>query len=234
MQQAGMAEGVQWKELGVSEKDIIARLYAVDVQTLIRGVVYNTTLVKKADAPRKFEDLLDKRWKGKIVAPGNAQIFPVIALLMGEESGMNLVKRLAEDQKLAFTPTVTDVTARIANGEFLLGYGFTAGLDKKKGAPVDNAPMKVGALRQACVVVKNASHPAAAKLLVHFIGATAEGKKLIDEILNWAKYDTPGTEAYEIAQGSGLLFAKDVGDEIEWETKDNPRLAERFQKVLGL
>lgn len=147
---------------------------------------------------------------------------------------MKLVKQLVEEQKLAYTPTVTDVTVRVANGEFLLGYGYTAGLDRKKGAPVENAPMKVGAFRQASVVLKNASHPAAARLLVHFMGAVPEGKKLLDEILNWAKYDTPGTEAYELAQGSGLIFSKDIGDEIEWETKDNPRLAERFRKVLGL
>jgi len=234
LKQAGLMEAIDWKEFGVSEKDIFPTLYAVDIQTNVRALVYNTNLVKKAEAPRKYEDLLDKRWKGKIVAPANAQIFPFIALIMGEEAGINLVKRLVEDQKLAFTTTVTDVAVRVANGEFLLGYGYSAEIDKKRGAPIENAPMKFGAFRQCSVVLKNASHPAAGRLLVHFVATVPEGKKLIHEILNWGKYDTPGTEAYELAQGSGLVFAKDVTDEIEWETKENPRLAERFQKVLGL
>ena len=234
LQQANLIEGVQWKDFGISDKDIITPLVAVDIQTLIRAVVYNTNLVKKADAPRRFEDLLDKRWKNKIVAPGNAQIFPYIALVMGEEPAMKLVKQLVEEQKLAFTPTVTDVTVRVANGEFLVGYGYTAGLDKKKGAPVENAPMKVGAFRQCSVLLKNAQRPAAARLLVHFMATVPEGKRLIDEILNWGKYDTPGTEAYELAHGSGLIFAKDIGDEIQWETKENLRLTQQLRKVLGL
>jgi iron(III) transport system substrate-binding protein len=234
LKQANLIEAIDWKDFGVHEKDIFPTLSAVDIQTNVRAVVYNTNLVKKTDAPRKYEDLLDKRWKGKIVAPGNAQIFPFIALIMGEEAGINLVKRLVEDQKLAFTTTVTDVAVRVANGEFLIGYGYSAEIDKMRGAPIENAPMKFGAFRQCSVVLKNVAHPAAGRLLVHFMATVPEGKKLIHEILNWGKYDTPGTEAYELAQGSGLLFAKDVGDEIEWETKENPRLSERFQKVLGL
>jgi iron(III) transport system substrate-binding protein len=234
LQQAGLIEAVPWKDLGVSERDIVGRLYAVDFQTLIRGVVYNTNLVKKSEAPRKFEDLLDKKWKGKIVAPALPTAFPYMTLVTGEELAFSLTKQLVEAQNLALTPTITDVTTRVATGEFLIGYGYTAGNEKKHGAPVENAPMKVGAFRQAAALLKNAQHPAAARLLVHFVAATAEGKKMIYEATNWAKYDNPGTEACEIAQGSGLIFAKDIGDEIEWETKDVPRMGKRFKELLGL
>jgi len=234
LQQAGLVEPVQWNDLGVSEKDILVRLFAIDFQTLVRGVVYNSKSVSKAEAPRKFEDLLDQKWKGRIVAPALPTAFPYMALVIGEEPALNLTKQLIERQKLAFTPTITDVTTRVATGEFLIGYGYTAGNEKKHGAPVDNAPMKVGAFRQAAALLKNAKHPAAAKLLVHFISTTPEGKKMIYEATNWAKYDNPGTEAYEIAQGGGLIFSKDIADEIEWESKEVPRMGKRFQQLLGL
>lgn len=234
LQRAGLIEPVQWKDFGVSEKDVIARLYSVDFQTLIRGVVYNTNLIKKADAPRKYEDLLDPKLMGKIVAPALPTAFPYMALVIGEESAYNLTKQLLDKQKLSLTPTITDVTTRVANGEFLVGYGYTAGNEKKHGAPVDNAPMKVGAFRQAAAVLKNAPHPAAARLLVHFVSATPEGRKMIYEATNWAKYDNPGTEAYEIAHGGGIVFSKDITDEIEWESKEVPRMGKRFQELLGL
>jgi iron(III) transport system substrate-binding protein len=234
LQQAGLIEPVQWKDLGVNEKDILVRLFSVDFQTLIRGVVYNTKLVSKTEAPRKFEDLLDPKWRGKIVGPALPTAFPYMALVIGEEPAFNLTKQLLEKQKLAFTPTITDVTTRVATGEFLIGYGYTAGNEKKHGAPVDNAPMKVGAFRQAAALLKNAKHTAAARLLVHFVSTTPEGKKMIYEATNWAKYDNPGTEAYEIAQGGGLVFSKDIADEIEWESKEVPRMGKRFQQLLGL
>jgi iron(III) transport system substrate-binding protein len=232
LKQAGLLEAVQWKELGVPEKDLIPAVEAVESYTNVRGIIYNTKLVKRADAPRKFEDLLDPKWKGKIVAPAFPTAFPYIALVMGEEAGLKLVKRLVEDQKMAFAPTYSDIGARVASGEFLIGYGYTAGRDKVRGAPVENAPAKVGAFRYGAAVLKKAAHPAAARLLIHFITTTPEGTKVAYEILNWGKVSTPGTEAYEIAHEGGLVFPKPA-DEVRWETEEHERIANRFRQVLG-
>jgi iron(III) transport system substrate-binding protein len=233
LQQAGLLEPIQWKELGVNEKDVIAPMNAACIRENIRGVVYNTNLVKRQDAPKNFDDFLDPKWKGKIVAPGMPTAFPFISLVVGEEKSFNLVKRLAEEQKMSFTRTITDVPVRVASGEFLIGYGWIAGLDKRRGAPIENAPMKVGGFREAGAVLRNAQHPNAARLLVHFLTSTPEGTKILYEVMNWAKSSTPGTDPYEIARGGGLLFSKDITNEIEWETKTNPELATRFGELLG-
>jgi len=233
LQQAGVLENVQWKEFGVNEGDVIPSVFAACIRENIRGVIYNTNFVKQTDAPRKFEDLLDPKWKGKLVAPGMPTAFPFIALVIGEDKSFNLVKRLAEEQKMSFTRTITDVPTRVASGEFLVGYGWIAGLDKRNGAPIENAPMKVGGFREAGAVVKNALHPNAARLLVHFLSSTREGTRILYEVMNWAKSSTPGTEPYEIARGGGLLFSKDITNELVWETKTNPELATRFGELLG-
>jgi len=234
LHKAGLVEPVPWKDLGVRHQDLIPKLDAVDLRTNVRGVIYNTKLVKRSEAPRKFEDLLDPKWKGKIIAPAFPTGYAYIALVMGEEPALNLVKRLVEDQKMALAPTYSDIGARVASGEFLIGYGFTAGPDKMRGAPVENAPMKVAGFREVAAVLKKASHPAAAKLLAHFITTVPEGTKVMYEIMNWGKATTPGTEAYEIAHGGGLVLSNDLGNEIEWETKEHARMTIRFKKALGL
>jgi iron(III) transport system substrate-binding protein len=154
LQQDGLVEPISWKEFGVLDKDIIAPLFAASIRENIRGVVYNTKLVKRADAPKSFDDFLDPKWKGKIVAPGMPTAFPFVSLVIGEEKSMTLVKRLLDEQKMALTQTITDVPIRVANGEFLIGFGWFAGLDKRKGAPIENAPMKVGGFREAGTVLK--------------------------------------------------------------------------------
>jgi ABC-type Fe3+ transport system substrate-binding protein len=220
----GLFLPTNWKELGILDEDLIKRVNlrgkdpidAVYMSTNIRGVIYNTKLVKPGDAPRKFEDLLDPKWKGKIIAPAFPSAFPYIALVIGEQASLKLVKQLVEEQKLAFAPS------------------YTAGSDKAKGAPVENAPMKVAGFRQGAQVLKNAAHPAAAKLLVHFMTSTPEGAKVMDEILDWGKRNMPGSEAYDIAKGGGLVFSSDITNEIEWETKDNIRIGKLFEELLGL
>ena len=39
----------------------------VTTRILISPIAYNTNLVKKEDAPKSFKDLLDPKWKGKLV-----------------------------------------------------------------------------------------------------------------------------------------------------------------------
>jgi iron(III) transport system substrate-binding protein len=233
LKKANLLKEVDWKSLGIKDEDIVEPVHAVYHRTNIRGVTYNTNLVKASEAPRKFEDLLDPKWKGKIIAPGYPTAFPYIALVMGESQALDLVKHLLEDQKMAFARTYNDMRSRVVNGEFLIGYGMEAGKDKKKGAPIQNAPMKVGAFKFLCAVLKDAPHPAAAKLLVHYFTTVPEGTKLLYEITTWGKHTVPGTDAYELAQKYGMVFSKDIADEVWWETTERTKISKKFKKIMG-
>src|ERR1700754_2295707 len=54
---------------------------------------YNTDLIKKADAPKTYEDLLDPRWKGKLgIEADDAVWFGALANAMGEEKAVRLFR----------------------------------------------------------------------------------------------------------------------------------------------
>src|SRR3977135_2253616 len=54
---------------------------------------YNTNLIKKADLPKSYEDLLDPKWKGKIAieADDNTYLMAISGVL-GEENGVKLFR----------------------------------------------------------------------------------------------------------------------------------------------
>ena len=73
-------------------------------------IAINTDMVKGADVPKSFEDLLDPKWKGKLVwhstpdLSGPPGFIGMILTTMGKDKGMAYLKRLA-DQKITILPT---------------------------------------------------------------------------------------------------------------------------------
>jgi len=56
---------------------------------------YNTTLVKKAQLPRSFEDLLDPKWKGKLGIEARVpEWYASVVIDMGEEKGSRFFREL--------------------------------------------------------------------------------------------------------------------------------------------
>lgn len=102
---------------------------------------YNTGLVKKAQLPQKFADLLDPRWKGQlgIEASDDDWLAAVIGAL-GEQEGLALFRALAAKNGVSVRKGHTLLTNLVASGEVPLAltvYNFTAEQMKQKGAPLD-------------------------------------------------------------------------------------------------
>lgn len=225
---AGLLEPVKWDQLGVKKGFYAPELHGVWIRDSYRHVIYNTKLVSKADAPRKWQDLLDPKWKGRIIGPAFGSYFPYVALAIGEEEAKSLARALKEKQNLAFAASYTDVRNRVATGEYPIGIGITGGIDKKKGAPVENAPLeKTGGFAWYATVMKDARHPGAAKAYILFLNSD-EGQKVLDEVMQFSRHTTEGTESWEIAQGGRAVFSS-----VEWELKEYRRLTKVFTKILG-
>ena len=148
---------------------------------------YNTNLVKPAEVPRTLDDLLDPRWKGKIVwsnarSAGGPIFIGGVLRLLGEEKGMAYLQKLAKQQIVNAYITARAVLDQVIAGEYPIAlaiFNHHAVLSAQKGAPVDwikldpiSAPMQVTSL------VKGAKHPNAGKLLIDFI-ASEEGQKVL-------------------------------------------------------
>src|SRR5437764_7811594 len=81
-------------------------------------IAYNTNLVKAEDAPKSFSDLLDPKWKGKIVKahPGHSGTTMTATFEMARDLGWEYFEKLAK-QKIMQVQSSTDPPKKLALGE---------------------------------------------------------------------------------------------------------------------
>jgi ABC-type Fe3+ transport system substrate-binding protein len=169
-----------------TDKDPDGYWTAANLYMLVPAV--NTTMVAEADYPKTFEDLLDPKWKGKMVwtsdvamsgAPGF--IYSVLQV-MGEEAGMDYLKKLAEQDIVNQPVSQRVVLDKVIAGEYplaLMTFNNHSLISATDGAPVEWIRFDpVIQMSNTVGIVKNAPHPNAAKLLIEFI-LSEEGQKVI-------------------------------------------------------
>jgi iron(III) transport system substrate-binding protein len=155
--------------------------YWTDLYDNLIVTAYNTTRVKRDELPKRYEDLLHPRWKGRMVLDENEdRWFANMLHLMGEKKGMEFMQALAK-QEVAIRRGRSLATQLLGAGEFdlqIVAYWYRPYLMKKKGAPVDwiGIDPAIVALHPVSVVEK-APHPNAAKLFIDF-ALSEEGQKI--------------------------------------------------------
>jgi len=134
---------------------------------------YNTKLVRKDDVPKSYDDLLNPRWKGKMVLDTqDADWFHTLLEYFGEEKGLSFMKRLA-----ALGPEMrtghTLESQLLAAGEYSLApilYGYRVAQMLAEGAPVDFAMIDpVITKPRMSALASRAQHPHAAILFLDWI-----------------------------------------------------------------
>jgi len=139
----------------------------------VNVVVYNTKLVSKENTPKRYEDLLDPKWTGKMAMEKYGyEWFANVMYVMGEERGKAFMKKLGE-QKISYRGGRTLNTELLAAGEFSLGialYLHRARDMRNKGAPIDWLMLEpaVANLHPAGLSAK-AAHPNAGKLFISYL-----------------------------------------------------------------
>jgi iron(III) transport system substrate-binding protein len=146
-------------------------------------LVYNTNLVKKEELPRTFQEVINPRWKDKIVMSEDFDIYGMMLKVMGRDKGLDFMRRLAA-QGVGIRDGYTLAVQGVASGEVPLGlnlYGTRTEEFKKKGAPIDWIPLEfVLASLEPLAVAANATNPNAARLFVDFL-LSKEAQSLMRE-----------------------------------------------------
>jgi iron(III) transport system substrate-binding protein len=161
--------------------------YWVATNEFIHTPVFNTSLIRKGEEPRTYEDLLDPKWKGRMAwaahatTSGAAGFIGIVLEELGDERGGAYLRKLAQQDIVAVGGSTRSVVDQVIAGEFplvLQAFNHQAVLSARRGAPVDWIPMNpaMGVLSVAGVV-KGAAHANAAKLLVDFF-VSEEGQRL--------------------------------------------------------
>lgn len=165
------------------ESKLYSGIYALYLTTN-----YNTDLVKADEAPKTYEDLLDPKWKGKIVwtdtrgISGPPGFIGNILKAMGDEKGMAYLKELAKQGIVRDPGNQRVILDKVISGQYALGlmtYNHHAVISQAKGAPVAWVKMEpLVANLGVIALVKNAPHPNAAKLFLEFMFSD-DGQKII-------------------------------------------------------
>ncbi len=142
---------------------------------------YNTRLVPPRLLPKTYDDLLDARWKGKMMMEGTkAEWFAGLLQIMGQERGLKYMRDLARQQ-----PSPREghelLAQLVAAGEGVMDINIPASSVermKERGAPIDWIPLgAVPAVMVGIGISAQAAHPNAAKLFLDFV-LSREGQRL--------------------------------------------------------
>jgi iron(III) transport system substrate-binding protein len=148
---------------------------------------YNTNLVRPEDAPKSYADLLDPKWKGKIVKghPGYSGAILTTTFVLARDLGWSYLEKLAQ-QKVMQVQSAADPPKKIALGERAVmadGNDYSLILYKDQGKPVEVVYPEEGAplIIVPSGVFKNAPSPNAARLFQSFFFSREAQQMLVDE-----------------------------------------------------
>ena len=136
---------------------------------------YNSKLLLSPDAPKRWKDLLDPKWKGKLVTahPGYSGAIATYMLTLVNLYGWDYFKQLAQN-KPHLTQSVHDPAQVVAAGERVVGANgaeYFLYSQRKKGNPIgivypeDGSPLVVS----PSAITSSSTRPNAAKLFTDFI-----------------------------------------------------------------
>jgi len=160
-------------------------MYAT-VFALLSPIGYNTNLVKPEDAPKSFADLLDPKWKGKIVKghPDYSGTILTATFQLARDLGWSYFEKLAE-QNVMQVQSALDPPNKLALGERAVqadGASSDLLLLKEQGAPVEAAYAVEGTplITAPSGVFQSAPNPNAARLFQSFLFSVEAQQVLID------------------------------------------------------
>ena len=163
-----------------SSEDIRQRAVTESIFTTL----FNTNLIKKADAPKTYEDLVDPKWKGKLaVEAEDANWLMGVASVMGEQKSLDLFRRIVAANGISIRKGHTLLANLVVSGETpmaLTVYGYKANQLVHSGAPVQDVLLPpVVALPTGVAVARKAPDPYSAVLFwEHFL---TDGQKVLLE-----------------------------------------------------
>lgn len=225
-----MHKPYDYRKLGVDPQAIHYDNGSISFAHQIILPAYNEKILPAKDIPKRWEDLLDPKWKGKIGVIHSVHHFARLAAgPWGEEKATQFVKRLAQQEPFIGQPA--EMYTRLQLGEVLIVSNIQDSFihqAKRKGAPLAQAvgiePVPAPAYNIG--VIKGAAHPNVGHLFAVFM-TTPEAQELWEKYSGHTSAFVPGTPAYKFAQKYKMVYmTQDQAAMVD-------RLTAQYLKILG-
>ena len=208
----------------------------VTTRILVSPIAYNTNLVKKEEAPKSFVDLLDPKWKSKIVKahPAYSGTIMNATFQIARDLGWGYLEKLAA-QNVLQVQSATDTPKKIALGERAImadGAGYLVIRNKEAGQPVEivypteGTPLATG----PSAVFKAAPNPNAARLFQNWM----HGREAQQVLVDWARQYSPHKQTVEkpgIRKLADIKLMKEDPEGVEKGAEDIKRRYAQIFKV---
>jgi len=212
LKQRGLLAQVDW--LGLFSQDLPdvkdayqaafpdLRGYYLAFADRVYTVAYNTRQAQRGDAPARWADLADGKYRGKVAYDSRG--FPFNYLVLdpdwGDARTEKLVRDVAANQPL-LQPGSPQIADAVIRGETAFGVTSVANVleGKARGAPVDLVLLDYVPVDPfVTVVAEKAPHPNAARLYAAW--AVSEGMRVFGELYYNFRVTQPGNPLEKLMQ----------------------------------
>ncbi|MBI4522907.1 MAG: extracellular solute-binding protein [Deltaproteobacteria bacterium] len=172
--------GLETYPAGFKDKDA----FYYGLRATLSVIAYNPKVLSEKDAPKTWKDLVDPKWRGKMVTahPSYSGIIATHVLALVNLYGWDYFQQLAKN-KLHLVQSANDPAGVVASGERPVGvngaeYFYYKTL--KQGNPIKIVYPKEGVplVVSPAALAKDAPHPNAARLFMDFI-FTKEAQQML-------------------------------------------------------
>lgn len=222
-----------WAAMGVATSPVLTpTAYMIIATTAPYAALCNTNLVKGADIPQSWNDMVDPKWNGRTGHWMRAAFFVDIIPAIGESASRDLVKRLAALQPRLFDGQFPLAEA-VGSGEIALA--ITA-YDSAVRIVEKSAPVKLIVIDPTPVpliagsVLKYGKNPNTARLFLAWLGRP-EGAIMFEKFTKRGNYFVEGTEIAKLLKGHKVSYYT-AAESIAQASKLNA-LENEFSRVLA-
>jgi iron(III) transport system substrate-binding protein len=146
----------------------------VGISVNIISAAYNTNLVRPGEVPKRYDDLKDPRWKGRLaIDADDVDWFAAVVGRLGEEAGLRLFRDIVRTNGVSVRTGHTLIANMVAAGEVPLAltvYSYKPEQLTRAGAPIRALYLPpVITFTTGVSVTRCATHPNAALLFHEFM-----------------------------------------------------------------